>query len=140
MDRVDGHMVGTKILTDRKSKVMMSPPKSTAAISCRGQLTRQKKKQPWRYHQSLSAATGRKCSWARCPGIEKSKGKQKHTYDTCMRCEECTTNAGCNMQHLFLFVQQHNFCNDTKNSVVVSCHVAYHKCNHNKAFLLDKCY
>ena len=38
MNRVDGHTKGTKIRKDRKSEVMMSPPKSTAAISRKGQL------------------------------------------------------------------------------------------------------
>ena len=46
-----------------------------------------------------------------------------------MRCEECTANVGCNIY----------LCNDTKNGVVVSFHDAYHKCNHNKTFLSDKC-
>ena len=45
-----------------------------------------------------------------------------------MRCEECTANAGCNIY----------LCNDTKSGEVVSCHVVYHKHNHNKVFLSDK--
>ena len=71
MDRVDGHLTGRKIWSDRKSGVKMSPPKSTTVIRRMGELTRQKKKQPWRYHQSLSATTRGRCSWAKCPGIEK---------------------------------------------------------------------
>jgi hypothetical protein len=106
----------------------MLPIASNMVILRRGELTRQKKKQPWQCHQSLSAAIMGKCSWVKCPGIEKSKGIPKHAYNTFMRCKECTANAGCNIY----------LCNDTKNGEVVSCHVMYHKRNHNKAFLSDK--
>ena len=73
-------------------------------------------------------ATRGRCSWAKCPGIEKSKGIRKRAYDTFMRCEECMAYAGCNLY----------LCNDTKSGEVVSCHAAYHKRNHNKVFLSDK--
>jgi len=128
MDRVEGHQMGIKIRSDRKNKMELSPLKPTLSLTRKAELTRQKKKQSWRCHQSLSAATRGRCSWARCPGIEKSKAKRKRAYDTFMRCEECTANAGCNIY----------LCNDTKNGMVVSCHVAYHKRNHNKTFLSDK--
>jgi hypothetical protein len=131
MDRVDRHLKGQKVWSDRNSGVNMSPIASTMAISRRGELTRQKKKQPWRCHQSSSAAIRGKCSWAKCPEIEKSKGIPKRAYNTLMQCKECTANAGCNIY----------LCNDTKNGEVVSCHcchVMYHKRNHNKAFLSDK--
>ena len=128
MDRVEGHQTGIKICSDRKKYVELSPIKPTLSLTRRSELTQQKKKQPWRCHQSLSAATRGRCSWARCPGINKSKAKRKRAYDTFMRCEECTANAGCNIY----------LCNDTKNGKVVSCHVAYHKRNHNRTFLLVK--
>ena len=71
MNRVDGHKKGTKIRKDRKSEVMMSPPKSTAAISRKGQLTRQQKRQWLRIHLHMPTAIRGKCCWARCPGIKK---------------------------------------------------------------------
>ncbi len=62
------------------------------------------------------------------PGSKKVRQK-KWAHDTFMQCKECMANAGCNIY----------LCNDTKNGVVVSCHIAYHNHNHNKTFLPDKC-
>jgi hypothetical protein len=116
MDQVDGFMVGTKICTDRKFGVKLLPPKSTMAISGRGELTRQQKKQPWHVHQSLVWTAWGRCCWAKCPGIEKSKAKTKCSYDTFMRCKECSATAGFNIY----------LCNGNKGGKVVSCHVPYH--------------
>ncbi len=84
MDRVDGHKKGTKIRKDRKSEVMMSPPKPTVAISRKGQLTRQQKRQWWRTHLPMPTAMRGKCCWERCPGIKKCKkgNKSDHTTQT----------------------------------------------------------
>ena len=79
MNQVDGHEKGTKIQNDRKSEVMLSPPKITEAISAKSQLTNQKKKQMWRVHQPICAYICQRCCWARCPSIKKSKAKEsKH--------------------------------------------------------------
>ena len=84
MDRVEGHQTGIKICSDRKKYVELSPIKPTLSLTRRSELTQQKKKQPWRCHQSLSAATRGRCSQARCPGIKKSKAKRKRAYNTFM--------------------------------------------------------
>ena len=80
MDRVERHQTGIKICSDRKKYVELPPIKPTLSLTRRSELTQQKKKQPWRCHQSLSAATRGRCSWARCPGINKSKAKRKRAY------------------------------------------------------------
>jgi hypothetical protein len=127
MDRMDGHKKGTKIRNDRKLEVMMSPLKSTVAISRKGQLTRQQKRQWWRTHLPMPTAIRGKCCWARCPGIKKCKGKRKQSYNTNYRCEQCSAEKESNIY----------LCHSVKNGEVVSCHIAYHKRNHNKVFKLD---
>ena len=69
-----------------------------------------------------------KCCWGRCLGINKSKAKRKCAYDMNYMCKEYTTTTGSNKY----------LCYAVKNNEVVSCHVAYHKCNHEKVYLLDK--
>ncbi len=129
MDRVEGFFSGTKIRSDRKFDVASSPLKPTHAIIQSNILAQQQKKQPWRVHQSLAHGSYGKCCWLKCPGLTtaKSKAKRKRSYDTFMRCEECSATTGCN---IFL-------CNDTKNSVPVCCHIAYHKRHHNIVFPSD---
>jgi hypothetical protein len=46
MDRVDGHLIERKICSHRKLEGGLSPLKSTAAITHKGELTKQKKRQP----------------------------------------------------------------------------------------------
>jgi hypothetical protein len=94
----------------------------------RRQLTKQQKKEQWCIHQCMPVTTQGKCCWERCPGIQKSKAKRKRVYNTNYHCKECSTTLGCNIY----------LCHTIKNGEVVSCHVAYHKCNHNKRFLSDK--
>jgi hypothetical protein len=76
MNRVDGYENGAKIRSDRKSEVISSPPKSTAVILYRRQLSKQQKKQLWCIHQPMLVKTRKKCYWARCPGMGKSKAKR----------------------------------------------------------------
>jgi hypothetical protein len=75
MDQLDGFMMGKTIWRDRKFEGKSSPPKGTMAISCKGDLMRQKKKQPWHVHQSLAWTNWGRCCWARFPGIEKVRQK-----------------------------------------------------------------
>jgi hypothetical protein len=75
MSRVEGHEKGTKIWKDRKSEVMLLPPKNTAAISAKAQLTAAQKRQEWRKHQPMPTKKRSRCCWARCPGIKNSKAK-----------------------------------------------------------------
>ena len=55
--------------------------------------------------------------WDKC-----SKAVTPRSYDTSMRCEECTAFSG---KSTFL-------CNDNKKGVAVHCHEAYHSRYHNK--------
>jgi hypothetical protein len=127
MDQVDGHMIGRKTGMDRKLEMMSAPPQNIGALHGR-QLTKQQKKEPWYIHQCMLVTTWGKCCSAWCPGIQKSKAKRRHAYDTNYRCKEFSATLGFN---IYLF-------HTIKNGEVVSCHVLYHKRNHNKRFLLDK--
>jgi hypothetical protein len=83
----------------------------------------------WRVHQILAWNALGRCCWAKCPGKEKSMAKQKCSHDTFMCCKECSATTGCSIY----------LVNGNKGGEVVTCHVAYHKCNQNKAFSLGKC-
>jgi hypothetical protein len=124
IDQVEGFLLGTKIWSDRKFAVASLPLKPTHAIKQSTILAGQQRKQPWQVHQSLAFEHRGKCCWQKCPGLTKGNTKRKRSYDTFMRCKECSVTAGMN---IFL-------CNDTKNGVPVCCHVAYHKRHHNVAF------
>ena len=79
-------------------------------------------------HLPMPIATRGKSCWAKCPGIENCKGKQKRSYDTNYHCKQCSANHESNVY----------LCHSVKNGEVVSCHIAYHKRNHNKVFPSDK--
>ena len=68
----------------------------------------------WRTHQSVSAIKRGKHSYKRCPGLKNNKNRRP--YDTCMRCEECSLELGKDVY----------FCNTTKGSKLVVCHITYH--------------
>ena len=113
---------GRKQRSDAKGRVAGSglapgpPPKRIS-------LLRQKQmKSPWRTHQSKAHTSYGKCCWVHCPGYQKSKAKRKRSYDTFMRCEECSAMEGKNRF----------FCNDHKKGAAVHCHEAYHNKYHNK--------
>jgi len=127
-DQVEGFLSGTKISRDRKFAVALMPLKLMNMILQSNILEQQKKKQPWRVHQSLAFEHQGKCCWPKCPGLMKGESKRKRSYNTFMRCEECSATSGLN---IFL-------CLDTKNGVPVCCHVAYHKRHHNAAFQSEK--
>ncbi len=96
MNQVEGFLSGTKNCNNRKFAVPSSPLKPTHAIKQSNILAGQQRKQPWRVHQSLPHANQGKCCWMKCPGLTNSKAKQKHNYDTYMRCKECSVKTGCN--------------------------------------------
>jgi hypothetical protein len=50
--------------------------------------------------------------------------KQKRSFLTFMRCEECSSDL---MNGMF-------FCNVTKKGIPVLCHIVFHKLNCNNAF------
>jgi hypothetical protein len=69
-----------------------------------------------------------KCFWVHCPGPTASAANKKpRTYETSMRCEECSAMLE---KNVFL-------CNDTKKGVPILCHQAYHKKYHNKKYQDD---
>ena len=70
----------------------------------------------WRTHQSVACAKRGKCAYNGCPNLLRSKAKYPRSYDTHMRCEECSLMAGKDVY----------FCNDVKKGVPCLCHLAYH--------------
>ena len=87
-------------------------------------LKAKQKKQQWRIHQSVAGGKSGYCKWIGCPGLKQCKAKQKRSYRTYMRCEECTAQLG---KEMFL-------CNDVKSGTAVNCHFAHHKKYHTKKY------
>ena len=85
-------------------------------------LRKRQKRATWRHHQSKAHSSRERCVWKDCPGIKCSKAVIPRSYDTSMRCEECTAFSG---KSIFL-------CNDNKKGVAVHCHEVYHSRYHNK--------
>ncbi|KAL7527968.1 hypothetical protein ACHAXR_007787 [Thalassiosira sp. AJA248-18] len=122
---------GRKLRTDAKGTVARGI-RGAAAIAAPNQRMRQlrkkQKKAVWRMHQSMACEKRGKCHWENCPGMKKESGddsrKRKRSYNTYMRCEECSAREG---KNIFL-------CNDVKSRVPVLCHLVYHSKYHNKQY------
>ena len=86
-------------------------------------VTIQKKKSPWRIHQSKVYHKQGRCDYKKCPNLAICTGKRKRAYDTFRYCEECSAKAGKVMY----------FCNDVKGKgedgkrKLCLCHEKYHK-------------
>ena len=89
-----------------------------------GDLRKKRKKAKWRVHQSFAHSKKGRCCFVNCPGRKKSKAKVKRSYDTYMRCEECSVAAG---KDIYL-------CNNVKSGTPVLCHLAHHQMYHTKAY------
>ena len=84
-----------------------------------------KKKQrlnPWCTHQSIAHKVREKCSFAGCTNLRNRNTKRRRSYNTFMKCEECSAESGKNVY----------FCNDSKSGVPVLCHQRHHVRNHCK--------
>ena len=122
--------VGQKMRSDAKGLIAGAGRQRTHVLTRLGALRTKQRKTPWRQHQSLAHAKQGRCSWEGCPGKKASKAAYPRSYDTFMRCEECSAFQG---KDVFL-------CNDIKGRVegdtqsrkTIQCHLAYHNKYHSK--------
>ena len=85
----------------------------------------QRKKSPWRRHQSKAHERPGRCLWEHCPNLYKDTAEEQRGYHTFNHSEQCSAKEGEIMY----------FCNDVKGKaegetnkwVVCLCHEAYHK-------------
>ncbi len=122
---------GRKIRTDAKG-IVACGTRGRGAVEAPQQRMRElrnkQKKSAWRIHQSMASSKRGRCCWVHCPGLTASAANKKpRTYETSMRCEECSAMLE---KNVFL-------CNDTKKGVPILCHQAYHKKYHNKKYQDD---
>ena len=128
--RILGWTSGTKIRSDKKKPLAVE--EAAAAGYCKEVwseycvLARMQKKSPWRTHQSVGARNKARgnCCWEKCPGLKETNAKRTRSYKTMMICEECAAKMGSNV---WLFSGQ-------KGNDVLSCHIDYHRKNHNKEY------
>ena len=84
-----------------------------------------KKKQrlnPWYTHQSIAHKVREKCAFSGCFNLRNGNTKRGRSYDTFMKCEECSAKSG----------KTFYFCNDSKSWVPVLCHQRHNGSNHCK--------
>ena len=115
---------GRKVRSDALGIIARSGPKPQSIMQKLYALLNRQRKTLWRRHQSLAYHRQGKCAWEDCPGKKQSKAKRPRSYDTVMRCEECSALRQKNMF----------FCNDTKKGVPTLCHIAFHNKYHNKKY------
>ena len=119
---------GKQVRSDALGVIARSVPRPQTILQKLYALLNRQKKAPWRRHQSLAYHRKGKCAWEGCVGKKKSKAKRPRSYDTFMRCEECSAERNKNVF----------FCNDTKNGKPVLCHIAFHNKYHNKKYNTTK--
>ena len=84
-----------------------------------------KKKQrlnPWCTHQSIAHKVRGKCAFAGCPNLCNVNTKRRRSYDTFMKCKECSAESGNTIY----------FFNYSKSGVPILCHQRHHGRNHCK--------
>ena len=129
LTNVDEFGCGRKRRADAKTSSSTAVEPEPTVIKQGKKLQTQKRKHPWRAHQSMAYVdpdgTRHRCCYDDCPGRREQKGKRP--FFTVMRCEECSIESGCNMF----------FCNSIKNGKAYHCHTAHHNKHHKKKFKSD---
>ena len=123
MDQVDRHMMGHKLWNERKSEVMMPPPQIYHSDCAQGGVDKAKEE---------ATRVGRLPLGGDAAGQD-ALGLKKVREKMCLQHVHAMhgVHGKSRMCNIYL-------CINTKNGVMVCCHVAYHKRNHMKAFLSDK--
>ena len=127
MTNVFDHGTGRTLRSDAHGVVAKCGQRAPGISLYLGRLRSWQKKAPWRKHQSVAYHTRGKCAWIGCPGKKRSKvnkEKRSRSYDTFMRCEECSAMLGKDMF----------FCNNTKGGKPCVCHLDYHNKYHNTKY------
>jgi len=70
----------------------------------------------WRTHQSVPCMVQGKCAYHGCPNLKKGGRKRNRSYDTYMKCEECSAKNGSAVY----------YCNNKKGKAIVNCHMRHH--------------
>ena len=99
---------GRKVRSDALGIIDRSEPKPQSIMQKLYALLNRQRKTLWRRHQSLAYHRQGKCAWEDCPGKKQSKAKRPRSYDTVMRCEECSALRKKNM--FFSAMTQRRVC------------------------------
>ena len=70
----------------------------------------------WRTHQSVPCMVRGKCAYRGCPSLKTGGRKRNRSYDTHMKCEECSAKNGSDVY----------YCNNKKGTMIVNCHMNHH--------------
>ena len=81
---------GRKVRSDALGIIARSGPKPQSIMQKLYALLNRQKKALWRRHQSLAYHRQGRCAWESCLGKKNSKAKRPWSYQTVMRCEECS--------------------------------------------------
>jgi len=117
---------GRKIRSDAIGQVSVGVRPAEQSTTAMSNLRKKQKTHHWRIHQSVACAKRGRCAYNGCPNLTISQAKEKRSYDTYMRCEQCTLEHDKSMY----------FCNDTKKGKPVLCHMLYHQqyCKKNEDY------
>ena len=109
---------GRKLRADAKGHVSGHGRSKERIINVQlNSLRKRKKTNSWRTHQSIACLDRGKCAYKGCPNLRLSTGKRKRSYDTYMKCEECSVIAKSSVY----------FYNNKKDGKIVNCHLCYHQ-------------
>ena len=82
---------GRKQRSDAKGRRAPTTIRAGRKVTQIQTLSKRQNRGTWRHHQSKAHSShGRRCVWKDCPGIKCSKAVTPRSYNTSMRCEECT--------------------------------------------------
>ena len=70
----------------------------------------------WRTHQSVPCMLQGKCAYRNCPNLKTGGRKRNRSYDTHMKCEECSAKNSADVY----------YCNNKKGKTIVNCHMNHH--------------
>ena len=119
--------LGKRMRTDAQGAVAGPGRAREDMVVCKV-LRNLKKKQrlnPWCTYQSIAHKVRGTCAFVGCPNLRNGNTKRRRSYETFMKCEECSANSGKTVY----------FCNDYKSEVPVLCHQRQHVRNQCKRLL-----
>ena len=109
---------GRNLRSDTKGRVSGHGRRKERTINAQwNSLRKRRKMNSWRTHQSIACLDRGKCAYKGCHNLRHSTGKRKRSYDTYMKCEECSAIAQTNVY----------YCNNKKVGKIVNCHLSYHQ-------------
>ena len=82
--------IGRKVRSDALGTVVRGGDQPKGVMKAQYALSNRQNKAPWRTHQSVAQYTKVRCRWEKCPGLKTIAAKRPRSYDTVVRCEECS--------------------------------------------------